>query len=254
VCTGVGEVGVGAACGGKYQSCKCQDAYKETCTAAGQKGVGTPCEKKYYTSCCDDTCPAGYSLTNPGGSYITTTTKCGSICYTAVTDSAPSGSTTCGQWKDSNTDYWNADGAHKVDTSKKCWRGYGAYATITARGTFENVLVSFWQLGTTTVSGGNLNITSQLWIGPDGPSVGSGWSNNQGSHLGWSNIADVTFQSPVVVNGKIYFSQDPANKTSSAQHSKATFSKGLTGTYTCVAQARDWSWMQEVDCTGYVIK
>jgi len=30
---------------------------------------------------CNDSCPPGYSLTNPGGLAVTTTTECGTTCY-----------------------------------------------------------------------------------------------------------------------------------------------------------------------------
>ena len=114
-CTGAGESPAGTACGGKYQSCSCSSDYQYTCTNPGQVGVGAACNSKYtscncsgsyqscscgpaagastctdsnatsfYTACaacCDDTCPAGYSKTNPGGSYISVLTECETYCF-----------------------------------------------------------------------------------------------------------------------------------------------------------------------------
>ncbi len=79
------QIGVGSSCDGKYQSCQCPSAYK-SCDCGGAVGA-TSCTINGQTtyssckSCCSDTCPSGYSKTNPGGCYNTSRTECGTMCY-----------------------------------------------------------------------------------------------------------------------------------------------------------------------------
>ena len=79
------QIGVGTSCGGKYQSCQCPSSYK-SCDCGGAVGA-TSCTINGTTtyssckSCCSDTCPSGYSKTNPGGCYEVSRTECGTMCY-----------------------------------------------------------------------------------------------------------------------------------------------------------------------------
>ncbi len=79
------QIGVGTSCGGKYQSCQCPSSYK-SCDCGGAVGA-TSCTINGTTtyssckSCCSDTCPSGYSKTNPGGCYEVSRTECGTTCY-----------------------------------------------------------------------------------------------------------------------------------------------------------------------------
>ncbi len=79
------QIGVGPSCGGKYQSCQCPSNYKSCdCGPAVGASSCTINGKTTYSdckACCDDTCPSGYSKTNPGGCYDTRTTGCGNTCY-----------------------------------------------------------------------------------------------------------------------------------------------------------------------------
>ena len=80
-----GGSGGGTSCGRKYQSCQCPSSYK-SCDCGGAVGA-TSCTINGQTtyssckSCCSDTCPSGYSKTNPGGCYNTSRTECGTMCY-----------------------------------------------------------------------------------------------------------------------------------------------------------------------------
>ena len=54
-CDGVGETGIGEACGGKYVSCSisCDSSYKHTCTRSRETGgVGEPCNGLYKECSC----------------------------------------------------------------------------------------------------------------------------------------------------------------------------------------------------------
>ena len=79
------QIGVGTSCGGKYQSCQCPSSYK-SCDCGGAVGASSCTINGQTTyssckSCCSDTCPSGYSKTNPGGCYEVSRTECGTMCY-----------------------------------------------------------------------------------------------------------------------------------------------------------------------------
>ena len=109
-CTGIGEIGSGASCNGKYIGCKCSDSYelvdgvcicdssfKYTCSGTGySSGSGTSCNGKYksctcsanYTwngSICNLSCSSSYKYTCSGTGYTGGSgTSCGGK-YTACT-------------------------------------------------------------------------------------------------------------------------------------------------------------------------
>ena len=60
-CSGIGEIGVGKSCNGKYYNCTCDSTYKYTCTGTNQTGgSGKACNGKY--SAC--TCATNYIWNN----------------------------------------------------------------------------------------------------------------------------------------------------------------------------------------------
>ena len=70
-------------CGGTRNVCKdCTPISNQTNCQYGTKTVDNGCGGT-ATICndCNNSCPSGYSLTNPGGCYDTTKTQCGNTCY-----------------------------------------------------------------------------------------------------------------------------------------------------------------------------
>ena len=78
-CNGVGEIGQGNTCNGKYQSCVCDSTYKYTCSGTGYSGgSGSACGGKYTKCICKSPytwtsgvckCPVKYKYTCSGTGY-----------------------------------------------------------------------------------------------------------------------------------------------------------------------------------------
>lgn len=78
-CNGVGEIGQGNTCNGKYQSCVCDSTYKYTCSGTGYSGgSGSACGGKYTKCICKSpytwtsgrcSCPSTYKYTCSGTGY-----------------------------------------------------------------------------------------------------------------------------------------------------------------------------------------